>query len=177
MESTLEKFGLRKNYVVKLRTSQGAFYQKLKTLVYQKELNFWIFFSERYIRTDKHYIGTLSYSKFELKKRTKFMGSQQNHTIASGRYYEQGDNLRVEVSLGVLPGFVQFYLITALMGILSVVLIVPRLVEKEGFTVFILLFPFFFLIAVVVNIIVYRNRLKSFEKEFNKLLKSLSESP
>lgn len=175
MESTLEKIGLRKNYVVNLNTSQSSFYQKLKAVVHEKDLNFWIFFTERYLRTDKPFVGTFSYSKFEIKKRTKFIGSQQNHTIARGKYYEQGDKLRVEISLGVLPSFVQFYLITALLGVLSVVLIVPGAIENDEFTIFITIFPLVFLLAVAANLLVYRNRLKSFEKEFNNLLGSFSE--
>ena len=176
MESTLEKFGLRKNYIVKLKSSQNSFYQNLKALVYDKELNFWIFFNERYIRTDKPYIGTLSYSKFEIKKRTKFMGSQQNHTIATGKYYEQSDNLRVEVSLGVLPGFVQFYLIFALMGIFTVALLAPRLFDNDEFNFFIVIFPLAFLLGIVINSLVYRNKLKKFEREFNSILESLSDN-
>jgi len=170
MESTLENFGLRKNYVVNLKSSQGAFYQKLKAHVHQKDLSFWIFFSERYIRTEKPYVGTFSYSKFQIKKRTKFMGSQQNHTIATGKYYEQSDNLRVEVSLGILPSFVQFYLVSALLGMLTVVLLAPRIFESDEFNLFIVIFPLVFLFAVAANLLVYRNKLKSFEKEFNGFL-------
>jgi hypothetical protein len=173
MESTLEKFGLRKNYVVKLNSSQNSFYQSLKASVYEKELNFWIFFSERYIKTDKPYVGTFSYSKFEIKRRTKFMDSKQNQTIASGKYYEQGDKLRVEVSLGILPSFVQFYLISALLGMLTVILLAPRLFESEEFNLFIIIFPLVFLVAVAANLVVYRNKLKSFEKGFSQFLKGL----
>jgi len=173
METTLEKLGLRKKYVVKLNASQSSFYQSLKASVHQKELNFWIFFSERYIKTEKPYVGTFSYSKFEIKKRTKLMASQQNHTIANGKYYEQGEKLRVEISLGILPSFVQFYLISALLGIFTVILIAPQLFESDDFKIFLIIFPLIFLFAVVANLMVYRSKLKSFEKEFNGFLQSL----
>lgn len=162
--------------MLKLNSSQSSFYQLLKKQVHQKDLNFWIFFSERYVKTEKPYIGAYSYSQFEIKKRTGFWGSQHNHTIATGKCYEQGDNLRVEVSLGVLPSFVQVYLISALLGILTVVLIAPRLFEGDDFKLFIGIFPIVFLLGIVFNLSVYRNKRKKFEKEFNTVLESLSDS-
>lgn len=173
MESVLEKFGLRKSYVVSLNCSQNTFYQTLKAKVHQKELNFWIFFTDRYIKTDKPYVGSFAYSRFNIKKRTKFMGTEQNHTIASGKYYEQGDELRVEISLGLLSGFVQFYLISSLLGIFTVLMLAPKFFDDSEFEFFILIIPLFYLTAVIINILVYRSKLKSFEKDFSQFLRTI----
>ena len=94
-----DKLGFRTTLDTRLPTDRATFHRALSQTVLDSDLGFFADFQGLFAGGDQDFLGYVRLNTFKIKQRRRFFDPNYTFAVAEGSFTEEGDKLRVRVTI------------------------------------------------------------------------------